>query len=314
MAASRLRSVTMSRTWGMFSRITVSSVRRAAAIAGRAAFLAPLTRIVPTSGLPPRTTSLSIERSPEFTAWETASSNGALFQRRANYAECLPQAFLRLRPGQASLGHHNGHLNAAAGSVQRFHARFVAESRGLHHDANAALRQLTVLEMDIDHQVFIDEADAGHRSGGQHVYDHLLRRAGFHARRTGQHFRTGFDDDSNLGCALQRRAAIAGDCDCLRAFRTGELQGGDGVRRASAGRNANHNIAATGFVTRQVVASVGTGVFVSLNGSSQCLFASSHNEPDAVGSKVECRRTLHRIQSTNPSAGARADVNQLATA
>src|SRR5271157_1784691 len=48
----------------MFSRITVSSVRRAAAIAGRAAFLAPLTRTVPTSGLPPRTTSLSIDKGP----------------------------------------------------------------------------------------------------------------------------------------------------------------------------------------------------------------------------------------------------------
>ena len=64
MAASKLRSVTMSRTWGTFSRMTGSSVSRAAAIAGRAAFLAPLTRMVPTNGLPPRITSLSIDRDP----------------------------------------------------------------------------------------------------------------------------------------------------------------------------------------------------------------------------------------------------------
>src|ERR1017187_10410105 len=64
MAASKLRSVTMSRTWGMFSRMTGSSVSRAAAMAGRAAFLAPLMRTVPTSGLPPRITSLSIEKNP----------------------------------------------------------------------------------------------------------------------------------------------------------------------------------------------------------------------------------------------------------
>src|SRR5215472_10592240 len=57
---SRLRSVCISRTSGMFSRTTGSSVRMAAAIAGSAAFFAPLTRIVPTRGLPPRTTNLSI--------------------------------------------------------------------------------------------------------------------------------------------------------------------------------------------------------------------------------------------------------------
>ena len=56
----QLRSVSMSRTWGMFSRMTGSSVSRAAAMAGSAAFLAPLMRTVPSSGLPPRMTNLSM--------------------------------------------------------------------------------------------------------------------------------------------------------------------------------------------------------------------------------------------------------------
>src|SRR2546423_15469330 len=60
MAASSLRVVSMSRTWGMFSRITGSCDRRGAAMQGRAPFLAPLTLIVPSSGLPPRITNLSI--------------------------------------------------------------------------------------------------------------------------------------------------------------------------------------------------------------------------------------------------------------
>src|SRR5437588_9597630 len=60
MATRSLRSVSMSRTSGIFSRMTVSSVRMAAAIAGRAAFLAPLMRTVPSRGLPPRMTNLSI--------------------------------------------------------------------------------------------------------------------------------------------------------------------------------------------------------------------------------------------------------------
>src|SRR5215467_7775392 len=63
METSRLRSVWMSRTSGMFSRITGSSVRMAAAMAGRAAFFAPLMRTLPTRGLPPRITNLSIRLS-----------------------------------------------------------------------------------------------------------------------------------------------------------------------------------------------------------------------------------------------------------
>src|SRR6478736_2643950 len=60
LGANSLRVVSMSRTCGTFSRMTGSSVSRAAAMAGSAAFLAPLTRIVPSSGLPPRITNLSI--------------------------------------------------------------------------------------------------------------------------------------------------------------------------------------------------------------------------------------------------------------
>src|SRR5271155_1148593 len=60
MAARSLRVVSISRTWGIFSRITGSSVSRAAAMHGSAAFFAPPIRMVPNSGLPPRITSLSI--------------------------------------------------------------------------------------------------------------------------------------------------------------------------------------------------------------------------------------------------------------
>src|SRR5258708_25380156 len=60
MAASRLRVVWRSRTWGMFYKMSGSSVKRAAAMQGSAAFFAPLTRTVPSKGEPPRITSLSM--------------------------------------------------------------------------------------------------------------------------------------------------------------------------------------------------------------------------------------------------------------
>src|ERR1700693_3065874 len=70
MLVRSLRSVSMSRTWGMFSRMTSSSVRMAAAMHGRAEFLAPETLMVPRRGLPPRTTNLSIDLVYGDSAWK----------------------------------------------------------------------------------------------------------------------------------------------------------------------------------------------------------------------------------------------------
>src|ERR1035437_2259844 len=61
MDARSLRSVSMSRTWGMFSRTTSSSVKMAAAMQGNAEFFAPDTWTVPTSGVPPITKNLSMK-------------------------------------------------------------------------------------------------------------------------------------------------------------------------------------------------------------------------------------------------------------
>src|ERR1700722_1709065 len=82
MELSNLRSVSMSRTWGMFSRITSSSVRMAAAMQGRAEFFAPETLMVPSSGFPPRTTNLSIPSSLRGFAVESRGVDGTTAQER----------------------------------------------------------------------------------------------------------------------------------------------------------------------------------------------------------------------------------------
>src|SRR6266568_691272 len=78
----------------MLSRVTSSSVRMAAAIHGRAEFLAPLTRIVPSRGLPPRITNLSIRR-PLFL--------GILPLERVSAASRVRGSCLRWRGGHCRL-------------------------------------------------------------------------------------------------------------------------------------------------------------------------------------------------------------------
>src|SRR5579884_1237757 len=85
MAASSLRVVSMSRTCGMFLRMTGSSVSRAAAIAGKAAFLAPLARMVPSSGDPPRITNLSMLNRFPGTTSRIASPMGHVLSAALSY-------------------------------------------------------------------------------------------------------------------------------------------------------------------------------------------------------------------------------------
>src|ERR1700690_1698401 len=65
MNASSLAMVTMSRTKGILRSVTGSQVSNAAAIAGKAEFLAPLILTVPCSDFPPRILNLSIRHFPE---------------------------------------------------------------------------------------------------------------------------------------------------------------------------------------------------------------------------------------------------------
>ncbi len=58
---SRFASVVMSARCGKLARVSVSEVSRLAAISGSAAFLAPLTGMLPCNVLPPRMRILSME-------------------------------------------------------------------------------------------------------------------------------------------------------------------------------------------------------------------------------------------------------------
>ena len=84
----------------------------------------------------------------------------------------------------------------AAGFLQgslRLAARTAA---AFHDDADGALLEFLVAGLDVDHEVAIDFAQADHGACRQHVGDHLLGRAGFHARRARDDFRA--DDGAEV--------------------------------------------------------------------------------------------------------------------
>ena len=85
----------------------------------------------------------------------------------------------------------------------------------LHQHADAALDQLGVLHVHVDHQVVVHVAEAGHGAGGDHVEDHLLGGRGLHAGGAGDDLGADLGDDGGVGdvgerrcCRLQVMAAV----------------------------------------------------------------------------------------------------------
>src|SRR2546422_628641 len=131
--SSRRRSIVRrSRTGGMRSRMTGSSVRSVAASAGRAEFFEPLVGIVPLRGRPPCITNLSI-----------------LFLFRFPVGD--------------------GGTYVVAGRSEETLRLVKFDASGGGDDAQRAIKKFFVFGLNVDHEVAADVAEADEGSGGQHV-------------------------------------------------------------------------------------------------------------------------------------------------
>ena len=81
------------------------------------------------------------------------------------------------------------------------------DAEHLHHDAFAAITQLGVGGLQVDHEVAVRLPDANHRAGGQHVEHQLGRGAGLESRRTGHQLRTDVDMDQDVAPITDARRA-----------------------------------------------------------------------------------------------------------
>ena len=123
-----------------------------------------------------------------------------VFDSQPHIAVGLRQASNRFRLVHLGLQHHQRYRNAAACALDRIHRGLAIDFAGGHQHANAALNQLGVLHVHVDHQVLVHVAKPRHRAGGDHVQHHLLRGAGLHARRSGNNFGPNFGHDADVGC------------------------------------------------------------------------------------------------------------------
>ena len=92
-----------------------------------------------------------------------------VFNREANVAIGFGKAADGFGLVDFGLEHDERDGNAAAGAFDGVHGGFAVDFAGAHQDADAALDQLGVLHVHVDHQVLVHIAEPSHGAGRDHV-------------------------------------------------------------------------------------------------------------------------------------------------
>ena len=109
--------------------------------------------------------------------------------------------------------HDDGRLGPALTFPEGFDGLLAAAARRRHDDASRPFFQFLIGRLDVDHEVAIDFAQADHGACRQHVGDHLLGRAGFHARRARDDFRADDGAEVDVGTTADGRMRRTVDGD-----------------------------------------------------------------------------------------------------
>ena len=185
----------------------------------------------------------------------------------------------------------------------------MVDVRRFFENTDAALNQLCVLGMQIDHQVAIHVAETSHCSRGQHVENHLLRRAGLHASRASNYFRPDFSNDVDVGGFSEWRFLVARDGNGSRPASPRILDSGYRKRGASAGGDADDNIFLGRLLRCNCIAPHFLGIFVGFNGRGQRLGAPCDDELHHARRNVKGRWTFCRVKRSDASTAAGAHID-----
>src|SRR5580658_6483375 len=239
--------------------------------------------------------------------------HGRVFDRQADVAAGFCQAADRFRFVDSGFEHDEGHGNASAGRLDDLDCFFTGNAAGANENPDAALDQLGVLHVHVDHQVFVHVAQPGHGAGGDHVGDHLLRRRSLHAGGTRDDLGADLGDDGDVGGSSERGVRVAGDAGGLGSPGARVSDRGDDVGSASAGGQADDHVFPGGTTASDIALTELLGILVNLDRGSEGFRASRHDVLNGLRSRGEVRRAFAGVERSDASAGAGADVNQAAS-
>src|SRR5271168_955630 len=179
MNASNFAIVTMSRTIGSRCRMTGSGVSNAAAIAGRAAFFAPLMDTLPRKGFPPQILNLSMP--VEFRSLSWVSTSRGLAESEAQIVASCAEPLAGVGRFNAELQGHQRGAKVVSAFPQSVLRRGQWLAAGFRQNVQTAILQLAIAERHIDHQVVVDMSKPHHHRGREHVQYQFFGGAGLQA-------------------------------------------------------------------------------------------------------------------------------------
>ena len=217
-----------------------------------------------------------------------------------------------LRAVHGGCQHYYCDWGAIAAGFQSVGGRGVIGSGGLFHDSNGALDELFVFGPDVDHEVAVDIAEASHGGGGDHVQNHLVGGAGFHAGRSGENFGADFGDDGEIGGAFERGVSVAGEGDGAGSAAAGVFDGGDGEGGASAAGDAEDDIMFAGLAFLDFGEGECGVVFAGFGGGGESFGATGHDVLHGARIGIESGRNLGGVECAEAAAGSGADIDEAA--
>ena len=246
--------------------------------------------------------------------------HGDLWILSLRSGDSLPNAAFGFLQGGGGLGsghtggeHHDRDWSSIAAGFKSVAGCVVIGSGGLFEDADGALDEFLVLGPNIDHEVAVDVSQACHGSGGDHVQDHLVSGARFHAGGSGENFGSDFSDDGEISGALERGFAVAGKGDGAGSAATGVFDGGDGERSASAAGDAEDNIVLAGLALLHFLDGKFGIVFAGFGGGGEGFRTSGHDVLHGARIGVERRRDFGCVEGADAATGSGAHVDEAST-
>src|SRR5258708_742879 len=200
--------------------------------------------------------------------------------------------------------------DALAGGLDGADRGVAVDVADLHEDADAALNELRVLHVHVDHEVVVDIAETGHGAGGDHVEDHLLGACGLHAGGAGDDLGADLADDGGVGNIRERRVVIAGDGGSFGSAGAGVFDGSDDIGRAPAGGDADNDVFSRRTTACDVALADLGRVLVDVRCGGEGLGAAGHNVLDLRGCGGVSWWALRRVEGGDAAAGTGTDVDQ----
>ena len=142
----------------------------------------------------------------------------------------------------------------------------------------------------------IDFAQADHGAGGQHVGNHLLGRARFHARRSGDDFRPDDGTEVDVGTGADGRMRRAVDGNRRRTDGSGISQAADDIRRPSRGTETDDDVVGGQIFGYQVLTAQFRRVFRPFFGTENGFITAGDEALDAFRVGAVCRRTFDGVE------------------